>query len=78
MDWLSVLTNLAKFASALMQFINTQRDYTNGWTGAVSSGLQISAQQMQAANDEMQKASETHAHDNTDGAFDQDFKRDNP
>lgn len=75
MSWLSVLSSLVTFLAGLMQFINANRERTTGWTEAVNSALQLQAQQMQAAADEMNNAEKIHASDPSDGAFDPQFKR---
>lgn len=75
MGWVSVLSNAVSFLASLMTFINANRERTAGWTEAVNSALQLQAQQMQAAADEMNNAEKLHSSDPSDGAFDSQFKR---
>jgi len=75
MDWLAAAPKLIALIYSLMQLVVAQRERNVGWAAAVSYGMQIAANQVSAAADEMNNAEEIHAKDKSDGAFDPTFKR---
>lgn len=75
MDWLSLASNIAKFAVGLLQLIQAHRDYTEGYAGAVNAALTTQTEQMAAVAEEMANADKSHANDPSDTAFDPEFKR---
>jgi len=75
MDWLSLASNIAKFAVSLLQLIQAHRDYTQGWAGAVNAALTTQTEQMAAVAEEVASADKSHVNDPNDTAFDPEFKR---
>ena len=75
MTWIAAVSNGLKFANALMGLIQSHRDFGAGWDSAIAQALTTAAVQAEAAKQEIDSASERHAHDDTDGAFDRSFER---
>lgn len=75
MTWLGVISNIVSLLYALAQYVNAQRNYNSGWAAAVNAGLKQASVQIEAAAEELANADKIHARDQTDGAFDSDFKR---
>ncbi len=76
MEWVTVITNGLKLANAIMGLVQSHRDYGAGWSAAVAQSLTTAAAQAAEAKDELDNAAVIHAHDDTDGAFDRSFRRD--
>ncbi len=75
MEWLTAIVNGLKLANAIAGLIQSHRDYGAGWSAAVAQAITTATAQTAEAKDELDNAAVIHAHDNTDGAFDQSFQR---
>lgn len=75
MEWLAAIVNLLKLGNAIAGLVQSHRDYGAGWSAAVAQALTTATAQTAEAKEEIDGAAVIHAHDDTDGAFDQSFQR---